>query len=63
MKSNIELKREYWSQPSMYLNPEMVDRLVEKYGDKPASFGEAMYILRYNFLEVLWRGLKKGLRK
>lgn len=52
MKSNIDLKREYWSQPELFFTPKMIDALVAEYGDKPATSGEAAFVLRYRFKEL-----------
>lgn len=63
-KTNIELKREYWSRPEMYTTRRMVDRLIRDYGDEPASFGEAVYVLNYRskyIVVVSLQGFMKSL--
>lgn len=53
IKTAVELKRGYWSQPAMYYTPKMVDAIVASYGDKPATSGEAVYVLRERLLDLL----------
>jgi hypothetical protein len=52
-KSNIELKREYWSQPHLYFTPKMIDAIIADYGEKPATSGEAVYILHARVKDLL----------
>lgn len=51
-KTLVQLKREYYGQPWLYFTPKMIDAVVAKYGDKPATMGEARYVLgdRLRFL-------------
>lgn len=49
-KTKIELKIEYWSNPKFYYSPTMVKWLVKHYGEKPATVGEAAYVLRHEIL-------------
>lgn len=61
-KSAVELKRDYWSQPEHYFTPDMVEALVHEYGDRPATSGEALYIVRYHCgraAEILAKDIKK----
>jgi len=53
MKTLIELKRDYYSQPEMYFTPHMIDALVAKYGEKPATAGEASFIIRTRIVDIL----------
>lgn len=52
-KSLIELKREYFSQEHLYFTPKMIDVMVEHYGDKPATIGEAIYVIKQRLLDIL----------
>lgn len=51
-KTLIQLKREYWSQPEMNFTPKMVEVIVAEYGEKPATSGEAAYVLRVRSKEL-----------
>lgn len=53
IKTTEQLKREYWSRPEQYFTPHMIDALVEKYDDKPATSGEAFFVLRERIFDLL----------
>lgn len=53
IKTNIELKREFWSRPEHQLTPDMVEYVVGKYGEKPATMLEACFVLRERLLDLL----------
>ena len=52
-KTLIQLKREYWSNPEMNFTPDMIDFTVAAFGEKPATSGEAAYVLREKTKELL----------
>ena len=51
-KTLIQLKREYWSKPELYSTPDMIEVMVAKYGEKPATSGEAAYVLGVRVKEL-----------
>ncbi|RAN77999.1 hypothetical protein B5P43_18380 [Bacillus sp. SRB_336] len=53
IKGDIELKREYYSQPWLYFTPAMIEDLVSEYGEKPATTGEAVFMLHERLLDLL----------
>lgn len=53
VKTNEELKREYYSRPKMYFTPMMIDSLVVEYGDKPATTGEAIFVAHERALDLV----------
>lgn len=51
IKSDSELKREYWAEHA-YTDWER-DRILQAYPDKPATTGEAVFILQQRILDLL----------
>lgn len=62
MKDRVQLKREYYSQPELYFTPVMIEVLVAKYGEKPATFGEACYVLNY-YVKNMFSEIVKAFKK
>jgi len=51
--SLIELKRDYYSRPRLYFSPLMVEAMIAEYGEKPATTGEALFVLHERSLDLL----------
>lgn len=60
MKTDLDLKREFWEKQGF--TTEMIAAVVRTYGNKPASYLEARYIVCYRFGE-LWAEIKRRFKR